>query len=116
MIVMVVVVTMAFLLLVWFWKGYRFLARHKDAAFDFAWFLHQKRQPHHWQFWTLPEDEGGIKVLPMPDRYRRELLADWQGASMAQGYGWDVRPWYEKNKGEMQLHPETRQWLEEQIG
>lgn len=86
-----------------------------DKAFDFAWLLHQKCNRHHWQWWILPEDDGGVKVLPMPDKYRRELLADWQGASVTQGYGWDVGPWYQENKGRMQLHPETRQWLEKQI-
>src|SRR3990167_8733761 len=41
-----------------------------NAAFDFAWLLHQKRNRHHWQWWVLPEDEGGIKLLPMPHKYR----------------------------------------------
>jgi hypothetical protein len=56
-----------------------------DAAFDYAWLLHQKRNKHHWQWWCLPEDDGGIKVLEMPPRYLREMLADWRGAGMAQG-------------------------------
>jgi hypothetical protein len=86
-----------------------------DPAFDFAWLLHQKRNKHHWQWWTLPEDDGGVKVLPMPDRYRREMLADWRGAGMAQGKP-DTRAWYLANHHRMQLHPETRAWLEEQLG
>jgi len=86
-----------------------------DAAFDYAWLLHQKRGKHHWQWWVLPEDEGGIKVLPMPDKYRREMLADWRGAGRAQGKP-DTRRWYEANKDKMQLHPETRAWIEEQLG
>lgn len=28
-----------------------------DAQFDFAWFLHQKRADHHWQWWVLVRDE-----------------------------------------------------------
>jgi hypothetical protein len=86
-----------------------------DVAFDFAWLLHQKCGRHHWQWWILPEDNGGVKVLPMPDCYRREMLADWYGAGRAQGKT-DTQAWYEKNKDKMQLHPETRRWLEEQIG
>lgn len=27
-----------------------------DPAFDRAWFLHQKRNDHHWQWWTQPDD------------------------------------------------------------
>lgn len=87
-----------------------------DAAFDFAWLLHQKRNRHHWQWWILPEDDGGVKILPMSDVYRREMLADWRGAGRAQGYGDNTNAWYQKNKGHMQLHPETRAWIEAQLG
>jgi hypothetical protein len=63
----------------------------------------------------LPEDEGGTKVLPMPDRYRREMLADWRGAGLAQGTP-DTLHWYSVNCHKMNLHPETRQWIEIQLG
>ncbi len=86
-----------------------------DPAFDFAWLLHQKRNKHHWQWWILPEDEGGIKIFPMPDKYRREMLADWRGAGRAQGKP-DTKAWYFANKDKMQLHPETRAWIERQLG
>jgi hypothetical protein len=86
-----------------------------DAAFDFAWLLHQKRNRHHWQWWVLPEDNGGLVTLPMPSRYRREMIADWRGAGRAQGTP-DTRAWYLKHKDDMALHPETRAWVESQIG
>jgi len=86
-----------------------------EREFDFAWLLHQKRNRHHWQFWILPEDDGGVKILPMPDRYRREMLADWRGAGRAQGTP-DTLAWYTKHRNVLQLHPETRQWIEEQLG
>lgn len=86
-----------------------------DAAFDFAWLLHQKRNRHHWQWWILPEDSGGTKVLPMPDRYRREMLGDWIGAGRAQGHGVDVHTWYAANGHKMVLHGETREWIEAQL-
>lgn len=85
-----------------------------DAAFDFAWLLHQKRNKHHWQWWVLPKDDGGFNVLPMPDRYRREMLADWRGAGRAQGQP-NTRAWYHKNKGKMKLHKHTRDWIEKQL-
>jgi hypothetical protein len=85
-----------------------------NAAFDYAWLLHQKRNKHHWQWWTLPEDEGGLKVLPMPDKYRREMLADWIGAGRAQNTP-GVKGWYAANKHKMTLHPETRAWIEAQL-
>lgn len=86
-----------------------------NAAFDFAWLLHQKRNKHHWQWWTLPEDGGGLKVLEIPDRYLREMLCDWRGAGRAQGTP-DVSAWYEKHKNDIVLGPETRHWIEKELG
>lgn len=83
-------------------------------AFDFAWLLHQKRNRHHWQWWILPEDGGGTKVLEMEWKSRLEMMADWCGASRAQGHGgWDgVREWYVKNKHKMRFHPVTSSEIE----
>ena len=88
-----------------------------DAAFDFAWLLHQKRNRHHWQWWMLPEDDGGVKVIPMRLKYVKEMICDWKGAGRAQGVeNWqDVRPWYEKNKGKIQLEEITRKLFVETL-
>jgi len=86
-----------------------------DPAFDFAWLLHQKRNKHHWQWWILPEDEGGTKVLQMPVKYWLEMLADWVGAGKAQGTP-DTVGWYDKNKDKLVLHMITRLSLEHTIG
>lgn len=92
-----------------------------DAAFDFAWLLHQKRNDHHWQWWILPCDDGGEKVLEMSERARLEMVCDWWGASMAQGFGgWSgVVTWYHTNKGKMRFGPCTTRWIErflEEVG
>ena len=86
-----------------------------NLAFDFAWLLHQKRNRHHWQWWILPKDEGGIKILDMPLKYRKEMLCDWRGAGRAQGFGDNTDKWYEKNKNKMLLHRDTRKWIEKNI-
>jgi len=86
-----------------------------DKAFDFAWLLHQKRNKHHWQWWILPEDEGGIRILDMPLKYREEMLCDWRGAGRAQGYGDNTKDWYEKNKNRMLLNNKTRDYIEKRI-
>lgn len=93
-----------------------------DKAFDFAWFLHQKRNRHHWQWWVLPEDEGEVKVLEMADKYRLEMLCDWVGAGKAQGHLSPpqdpmlvTRNWYKTNGHKMQLHPNTRAWIEKRL-
>jgi hypothetical protein len=87
-----------------------------DAAFDFAWLLHQKRNPHHWQWWILPEDEGGLKILPMQRRYVLEMICDWRGAGRAQGHGDDTIEWYRKHRHVMQLHSDTQQTIERLLG
>jgi hypothetical protein len=91
-----------------------------DDKFDFAWLLHQKRNDHHWQFWLLPEDDGGVKILPMSKKARLEMVCDWKGAARALRIGnrennYLMSEWYEKNKGHMQLNPETRKWVEDRI-
>ena len=85
-----------------------------DAAFDFAWLLHQKRNKHHWQWWCLPEDEAGLKTLPIPERFLREMLADWQGAGRAQRRP-DTLAWYSKNGHKIQMEAKSRAWLESRI-
>lgn len=86
-----------------------------DQAFDFAWLLHQKRNKHHWQWWILPCDEDGVKILDMPMKYRKEMLADWRGAGRAQNRP-DVKAWWVENNSKIRLHPLTREWVKEQLG
>lgn len=85
-------------------------------AFDRAWLHHQKvGGKHHWQYWVLPKDDGGLKAMEMPDRYRREMVADWRGAGLALGKP-DTLGWYEVNRHNMTLGEETRLWVEATIG
>ncbi|MEA2112675.1 MAG: DUF5662 family protein [Patescibacteria group bacterium] len=91
-----------------------------DKAFDFAWLLHQKRNRHHWQWWILPEDEGGVKILEIQEPYFTEMICDWIGAGKAQGYFspkndkyFETRKWWKENNHKMQLNPKTRGKLEQ---
>lgn len=93
-----------------------------DKAFDFAWLLHQKRNRHHWQWWVLPEDEGGVKLLEIKYPYNLEMICDWVGAGKAQGHFspkddkyLETRNWYKTNGNKMQLHPNTRLYIEKMI-
>jgi len=90
-----------------------------DKKFDFAWLLHQKRNRHHWQWWILPEDKGGVKILSIPEPYLTEMLCDWIGAGKAQGhfspkddYLLETRNWWNANNHKMQLHQNTRLYYE----
>lgn len=86
--------------------------------FNLSWLLHQHRNPHHWQYWILREDNGATFPLPMPDRYRKEMLADWKGAGRAitgKNDPLETARWFLKNGSKMLLHDETRTWIEEQL-
>ena len=86
-----------------------------DDAFDSAWFLHQKRNDHHWQYWTMPNDDGTISTFEMPLYVVMEMVCDWKGAGRAQGTP-DTRKWYSANNAKLRLHDETRKIVENMIG
>lgn len=93
--------------------------REIKQRFDRAWLHHQKWNKHHWQYWVMPEDtpsnpSGNPKVLEMPEKYVREMIADWMGAGRAITGKWGINEWYSKNKNNIKLHPKTRlqvEWL-----
>lgn len=87
----------------------------ESEEFTRAWNAHQKRNKHHWQYWMITWDRGNTDYIPMPDLYRREMLADWRGAGRALGFP-DTKSWYLKNRLNIRLHDETRQWIELQLG
>jgi hypothetical protein len=95
--------------------GYYKPADSGYEPFDLAWLYHQHRNPHHWQYWCLAQDEEDDKTVRMPEKYVLEMLCDWRGAGKAQGYGDNTQAWYEKNKGKMKFHPETRKRVEELV-
>jgi len=98
------------------WLGWLKDGKDINSEFDVAWLKHQNRNPHHWQYWVIYEDCGVVKPLPMPDRYRREMLADWRGAGRAINGKDDTKTWYLRKRGNMYLHTETRQWVEQMLG
>jgi hypothetical protein len=121
------------------WQPYveYFYGDKNKKDFDIAWNHHQKRHPHHWQYWLLREDNPradftmwwfGLQtkkeavlyhffnILPMPDRYRKEMIADWRGTVIAQGKTREsTGKWYLKNKENIFLHPDTEKWVEEEL-
>jgi hypothetical protein len=86
---------------------YRYTEEGVKEAFDNAWLMHQKRNPHHWQYWVLQNDTDGRVALEMPDKYVKEMWADWTGAGIAYTGKRDVLNWYHNNKEKMILHPAT---------
>ena len=88
----------------------------EGKSVDEAWLRHIYENPHHFQHWCLIEDSGQIKALPMPDIYLVEMICDWMSFSIIQNNLYEVFDYYEKNKSNMILHPETRAKVEELLG
>ena len=84
-------------------------------AYTLAWLRHQHRNPHHWQYWILTQDDGPIIMIEIPLRYRKEMLADWRGAGRAQGFSDNTATWYEAHRRKMILGLKTRAWVESNI-
>ena len=88
------------------------ITKRIKVDFDKAWLLHIHRNPHHWQFWLLQEDDGPLKKLPIPIKYLKEMLADWNGAGRAQSGKDNTTNWYMKNKHKIKLNNVSRLWIE----
>jgi len=86
------------------------------TGFNAAWLHHQKRNKHHWQYWMMTWDKGNTECLPMPNCYRKEMLADWRGAGRAITGDDNTAEWYTANKDNIKLHHDTRLWIEAQLG
>lgn len=80
---------------------------------------HFNRNPHHWEYWLLyrgklgewvPQENSGRGVVPqyMPEKYVREMLADWYGAGFAKDGVDNVQNWWYKMKDDIVLHPDSR--------
>lgn len=86
-----------------------------DDRFNYAWLHHQNRNPHHWQYWVMQKDSGETFPMAMPEKYVKEMLCDWWGASVATGNEGRVKGWYEMVKEHTELHPDTRRYFEQAV-
>lgn len=83
-----------------------------------AWGWHLRRNKHHPDYWVLnTSPDPSVRphnILPMPERYVREMLADWEGARRAGADGAkpSTRAWYAEHGASLPLHPETRALVE----
>jgi len=86
----------------------KFFFSEEDASAEFklAWNMHQKRNKHHWQYWLLYKD-GVTIAINIPDKYIKEMVADWAGAGWAITGEKDPYNWYIKNKDSIKLSKDT---------
>lgn len=82
--------------------------------FNEATLQHFRRNPHHWQYWMTGSMNGVLEVFPMPERFVREMVADWIGAAKAQGNG-RVSLWWKQKRDRMKLDYRTRELVDELI-
>lgn len=78
--------------------------------FNYAWLLHIHRNPHHWQYWMLQNDdqELGEIVLDMPINYIIEMICDWWSFSWNKDDLMEIFKWYEERKNYIKLSEMTR--------
>ncbi|MEG1523849.1 MAG: DUF5662 family protein [Clostridia bacterium] len=86
--------------------------------FKKAWLRHIHRNPHHWQYWILFNDDPHERetILEMPFNYVLEMICDWWSFSWAKGNPSEIFSWYEERKGYIKLHPDSRKTLEVILG
>ena len=87
--------------------------RQSDPAFNRNTLLHIHRNPHHWQHWIFLKDNGDLVPVEIPEKYRRQLLADWRGAAKVKGN--ILREYYTKATQKEYLAPDTRAWMDDMI-
>jgi hypothetical protein len=98
--------------------GRQFFGSANDPlGFSYAWLHHQLNNAHHWEYWVMVSghNRGGYpdgSPLPMPEKYVREMVADWMGASRAYEGKWPENlekwEWWRNNFEKIKLHPQTR--------
>lgn len=87
-----------------------------QQRYNLAWLYHQKRNKHHQQFWFMVTGDRQLLFFPMPDEYRKEMVSDWRGAALAKRSAKNAREWYLERRDKILLHPETRAWVERELG
>jgi hypothetical protein len=88
------------------------------AGYLQAWLYHQNHNPHHWSYWILGSQSGigSDLVLPMPEIYVREMVADWMGMEMINTGSWNMSKWLRASLPVFVLNPATVQLLQHVLG
>lgn len=102
------------------YKAYDAYFYGKDESFQvvedfkYAWLHHIHKNPHHWQYWILNNDDPkeGEVILDMPDCYIIEMICDWWAFSWKKGKLDEIFNWYDERKGYMKMSEYTRKKVE----
>ena len=79
-----------------------------------AFLMHMHANPHHWQYWVLLPDSQGesVRTIFMPYNYVVEMVCDWFSFSLKSGAIDEIFDYYLAHKMHIQLHKESRRYLE----
>ena len=81
-----------------------------------AWQHHKGRNKHHYEYWTDNYDKG-TTYIEMPEKYVRELVADWFAAGRTyNGKEFtidDELKWWNDCKDSKFIHPNTKKRITE---
>ena len=84
--------------------------------FNYAWLHHIHKNPHHWQYWVLFEDDpqgiAPFNGLRIPLDYIFEMIADWWAFSWKSGNLFEIFNWYADHRNKQIINPESRKILE----
>ena len=83
--------------------------------FNKAWLTHIHRNPHHWQYWILVNDnpEEGEILIEIPYNYIIEMICDWWSFAWRKGDLKELFDWYENHKHHIKLNRTTRGIVED---
>lgn len=84
------------------------VAKYKRARLE-----HRNRNPHHWSYWILHNEDGTTEVLDMDYPYIIEMICDWWSYSWAQDDLFIIFDWYDANKKTIKLSKKTRKTVED---
>ena len=101
----------------WFAYADYFYGERDESAFDSAWEHHKKFNDHHWEYWTISQDNPrslrslrSLATLPMSYPAIVEMLCDWMAMERQNNKNatWeDVNKWYCGHSAKMRFHLET---------
>ena len=90
-------------------RGKQVTKEQVKEEFEIAWKKHYTRNKHHWDYWCRDN-----VVRDIPDKYLRQMLADWEGMSLK--FGDTPQTFYIKNYWDITLSRDTRIRLEKMLG
>ena len=90
--------------------------RSYNVVYEFnkAFLLHLHRNPHHWQYWVLIQDDPNHDevIIDMPLEYIIEMICDWWSFSWISENLMEIFDWYDEHKDYIKLSTKTRRIVE----